>query len=323
MTTSTNIITSKVAAAPTSTVATTTTTPAVDIPCATEANMYILEYKKINVDENNGTDILTRKMSYMDSAPSINGFLVGNSFQGNSAYLGRGWYGGQYIPGRIDITSGQAALYVSSSIEVKVTTDIEYFVIPSNCNCQWLSPSVTSNKSGLVLIPDPTYIYAVGLVSLSNAQVAISKVKTDGSFTQSYSTTGAEITSTATQVLFCSSTNSAVVKPTITYASKACAGWTMYTAYIGRAYENGYFAPGRVDVTPGSAGVYVSYYTATNSEQYITGPAEYLVITDNCVCSWISATTAAYSRPGLVRCTDISVHWFNQHFNNTNCSFSY
>lgn len=71
--------------------------------------------------------------------------------------------------------------------------------------------------------PDPIYRYATGLVSLSNGQVAISKVKTaDGSFSQSYSSSGAEITSTATQVLVCSSTNSAVVKPTIKYASKAC-----------------------------------------------------------------------------------------------------
>ncbi|KAG5667109.1 hypothetical protein PVAND_015108 [Polypedilum vanderplanki] len=304
-TTTTTTTTPSTTTSTTTTAQSTSTTVAPDIPCG-----FWITYS-------------------MDSAPSINGLAVGTSWQGTTSYLGRGWYAGQYIPGRIDITPGKQALYVTLLAEVKITSDIEYFVVPSNCNCSFLSPDVAATKNGVVINPDPVYSFATGLVNLSNGQVAISKVETVSKLWQWWSSSGGESSGPSTQILVCSSTNSAVVKPTITYASKACAGWTMYTgdysptingwsaglsrvntqAYIGRAYENGYFAPGRVDVTPGSAGVYVSYYTATNSEQYITGPAEYLVITDNCVCSWISATTAAYSRPGLIKTTDISVHW--------------
>jgi hypothetical protein len=157
-----------------------------------------------------------------DNSPSVNGLNVGTSWNNKAAYLGRGWYGGQFMPGRIDVTAGSAALYVSYAGEVKLTVDTEYWVVPDGCSCNFVPPSKAIYSNGLVLNPEPSYRFTPGLVSVgTTGQIAVSKVRS-ADFTQWYSTSGGESSSAATSVLVCETTGPVNVKPTIAYATKSC-----------------------------------------------------------------------------------------------------
>jgi hypothetical protein len=99
-----------------------------------------------------------------DAAPATNGLSAGDSIiNGAPAYVGFGMYADRRLPGRLQITTTAtgttpktAGVYVPWAIEHQVKYP-EYLVLPQNCSCQWLAPSVALQQRGLILTGDPYY----------------------------------------------------------------------------------------------------------------------------------------------------------------------
>ncbi|KAG5670831.1 hypothetical protein PVAND_001066 [Polypedilum vanderplanki] len=258
---------------------------------------------------------------YNDDQPTINGYAVGTSWKNSTVYIGRGWYGGQFMPGRVDVTKNIEGVYVDWFSELQILQDSEYMVLPNGCSCVWLSPNIAVNRVGLVTTKD----FMIGRVNFTNGGIAISKVSLNAPFTQWYiDSIGNNQMNTASEVLVCESTNPIELQPTVTFSSTVCAGWTSYknnlaptyygfaagpsykntTAYVGRGFAENQFQPGRIQ-TEIPAQIYLFSSTGEITDQF----AEYLVVPTNCSCQWISPYNGILSRPGLIHSPDENFHY--------------
>ncbi|KAG5666978.1 hypothetical protein PVAND_014981 [Polypedilum vanderplanki] len=241
-----------------------------------------------------------------DDKVSFNGLIAGLSRTNSVAYVGRGYYGAQYMPGRIDITPGSAGAYVSYAGEVFVSPLDDYLILSSNCVCSWVPANVAAlSRPGLMRTTDNTYHFLVGLVNISSTQIAISKVRSSD-FYQWYTILNNQEVSNYASVVLVSGWNSYEGDDKVSFNGLiAGLSRTNSVAYVGRGYYGAQFMPGRIDITPGSAGTYVSYA----GEVFVSPLDDYLILSSNCVCSWVPANVAALSRPGLMRTTDNTYHF--------------
>lgn len=74
-------------------------------------------------------------------------------------------------------------------------------------------------------------------------------------------------------------------------------------AYVGRGHLNGQFVSGRVSLT-----LPTGVLSAWGGENYIQKGPEYLIVPNNCVCSWVPPTQAI-NRVGLIHVHDPNYHF--------------
>jgi hypothetical protein len=149
---------------------------------------------------------------------------VGTSYKNTKVYIGRGWFDKQFQPGRVDVTSGTAGTYISSSAgEQKLTKQTEYLVVSSNCSCTWMAPTTANTHEGLVRVYGNDFHYAIGRVALGNNQVGISKVMTPNMDQWFFNpSSGKEEYGNATEVLVCETTGDNSVRPIVNFTTAAC-----------------------------------------------------------------------------------------------------
>ncbi|KAG5667115.1 hypothetical protein PVAND_015114 [Polypedilum vanderplanki] len=112
----------------------------------------------------------------LDSSPIYNGFLVnGLSILNTTFYVGRGWYGNQHNPGRLEIGVG---VYVTRTSEQKIVSEIDYLVVTKGCSCSWTDPYTAIAMKGMILVADYNFHWAVGKKTLSTGQISIAKINT-------------------------------------------------------------------------------------------------------------------------------------------------
>jgi hypothetical protein len=263
-------------------------------------------------------------MPYLnDDAPITNGFEAGASWNNQTVYVGRGWYGSQLIPGRVQVKNN-TGVYVSYVTETYLTQDTEYLVVPDGCSCYFLPPAAAVTHEGVVQNPDPNFKWYIGRVTFPSGYIAISKVRYSD-YLQWYSTSVAETANTATEILVCETNGPTNVRPVVTSTNGACAAWRTYLndnaptfnglyvgksrvntdVYVGRAMLNAQLEPGRVELTPATVGVWADY----GAEYRVTSFIDYLVLPMGCECQWLKPTPAILNHPGLVRSIDANYRW--------------
>jgi hypothetical protein len=260
-----------------------------------------------------------------DTAPTVNGFTAGTSWKNTTVFIGRSWFGDNFIPGRVDVTAGNEGVYVADFQENRLSEDTEYLVVPSGCSCSWMAPEVAITQVGVVQMPDENNQFYIGRVDIGEGQIAISKVS-PSEYSQIWATSGEELSNIATEILVCESTASPFVRPTINSPSKACAGWMKHknddtttingfsigtswknnTAWVGRGHFSGQFQPGRIQIEA-STGAYL--VSDSDGEVFRTTFTEYLALSVGCSCSFVPVESVALSSSSLIHCVDFNNHW--------------
>jgi hypothetical protein len=139
-----------------------------------------------------------------DSSPVIDGIAAGLSRTNNTAYIGRGWGGGQsqYLSGTLQLNGTNAMKVISVSTELALTWP-QYLVQPSNCTCEWVAVTRAIRQPGAVVVPDPNFHFYVGRKTFANGQIAISKVERD-TLKQWYTNqNGVEVGDKPTEIIVC------------------------------------------------------------------------------------------------------------------------
>jgi hypothetical protein len=143
-----------------------------------------------------------------DDLPTTNGFMAGNSWKNSNIYIGRGQYGAQFVPGRIDVTtaSGSIGFYGDYAGEQYFTNPTDYLILTTNCTCEWVTANAAAlARPGLIRSPDASFQWLVGLANLSATQIAIQKTRsTPADFYSWWAISGGgETSGYGTKVLVC------------------------------------------------------------------------------------------------------------------------
>lgn len=130
-------------------------------------------------------------------------------------------YGGQQIPGRVQIT-GTKGVYVSFAGD-RFLEDAEFLVVPNGCECKWIPANADArSRDGLVFVNDPSdFNFIVGRKNLTNNFQAISKVQYSTMWQWYTHQWGFEANDAASEVLVCEA-STLPEKPTISFPTKAC-----------------------------------------------------------------------------------------------------
>jgi hypothetical protein len=122
-------------------------------------------------------DSLIWKPFANDNAPATDGFLVGKNPAGFDIYVGQGTYGNDRAPGNIQ-PGGPTGFYMVSSRAVhNVTSGATYLVVPTTCECKWISETAALKATGMVTVLRGTgLIYWVGRHTFANGAVTVGKV---------------------------------------------------------------------------------------------------------------------------------------------------
>jgi hypothetical protein len=139
-----------------------------------------------------------------DSAPTIDGVAAGLSRTNDTAYVARGYGGGQsqYLTGTLQLTGTNANKVISVSTE-KALSWPQYLVKTNNCTCQWLPATKGIKHPGAVTIPDPNFHFWVGRKTFANGQIALSKLERNTMKQWYTNQNGVEVGEQATEVLVC------------------------------------------------------------------------------------------------------------------------
>jgi hypothetical protein len=111
------------------------------------------------------------------NAPVTDGFFVGKNQKGFDIYVGQGTYGDDRAPGNIQ-PGGSAGFYmVNGGVERQVMSGASYLVVPSTCECKWISNTVAANATGMiVVVRGPGLTYWVGRHTFAGGAMTIGKV---------------------------------------------------------------------------------------------------------------------------------------------------
>lgn len=243
------------------------------------------------------------------------------------------------IPGRLQLlnaTFGKIAVTYGNEIWTnpwfRLEGSGEYLVVRDGCKCSWMEPQIASNHPGLVRTAENAVGNAVWgpndfLISRINA--SDNRVSIGLTWPPFYKTkytnpaTNVEVVfSPSKEVLVCESDQDMSTKPTLNFGNKACGLWTKYqkvninwpatngfsfgldrfnkTAYVGRGSFADIHYIGRINTGGSAPNVYL-----TDANEPIATVPEYLVVPNNCICSWIAYATAV-SKVGVVRSIDFT-----------------
>jgi hypothetical protein len=136
-------------------------------------------------------DSLIWKPFANNNAPAADGFLVGKNPAGFDIYVGKGTSSsGDLAPGNIQ-TGGAAGFYmVSSRLVHYVTSGASYLVVPTTCECTWISNTVALNATGMVTIRS---FYRVGRHTFSSGAKTVGKVYDSNGYVMGYQDNASEL----------------------------------------------------------------------------------------------------------------------------------
>jgi hypothetical protein len=292
--------------------------------------MYPNQPKKKSLSSSNvPTDLWVRYN--LDLSPTVNGFSAGiaaHYFAANStAFVARAFHDSFLIPGRVEITGTTGVIYVTDGNEWarNGASTGEYLVIRDGCKCSWMEPQLASNHDGLVRTGERSTVngiwgpldYAITRINASDGRVSIGKTTTPFFETVFTNATVGNVGTMrpASNVLVCESNVDMSTRPTMKFGNKACGLWSRYknnnwptshgfyagidrneqAAYVGRGDVAGTRWAGRVQLNTG--------VIAGHPSEAMAAVPDYLVVPNNCECTWISYAFAVI-RVGLVRTMD-------------------
>jgi hypothetical protein len=254
-----------------------------------------------------------------DNAPAVNGFSAGTSLKGTQAYIGRTGMNGRFFPGWIQV-NGSVGLFITDKTEKLVTDRIEYLVMSSSCSCFWLNPKDALPRFGLVRLNSDL----IGRKMWPEGNVSVSRVAFP-SLRQFYiDANNVEVSDRATELLVCEWSDMKIPRPIVKFSSQACGVWAAFKhnnaptlngfmigkslkntqVFIGRGWVKGEFTPGRLQIEA-PTGVYIEL---DNEERWDFRSAEYLVLSEGCLCSW-NPLESAVNQAGVVSAFIDSNQW--------------